>query len=63
VGRSRLQAVRTALTAREWGRLAALFVAVWAAALIYWRAGRVEARWSAHMGTEQGSPGGSGPRP
>ena len=43
--------------------IAALFVAVWAAALIYWRAGRVEARWSAHVGTEQGSPGGSVPRP
>ena len=27
--------------------IAALFVAVWAAALIYWRVGQVEARWSA----------------
>src|SRR6202021_1343036 len=29
--------------------IAALFVAVWAAALIYWRFGQVEARWSASV--------------
>ena len=29
--------------------IAALFVAVWAAALAYWRFGRVEARWSANV--------------
>jgi nickel/cobalt transporter (NiCoT) family protein len=44
--------------------IAALFVAVWAAALIYWRVGRVEARWSSNVATDQGPrrgpvPGGS----
>jgi nickel/cobalt transporter (NiCoT) family protein len=29
--------------------IAALFVLVWAAALIYWRFGKVEARWSSHV--------------
>jgi high-affinity nickel-transport protein len=32
--------------------IAALFVAVWAAALGYWRWGNVEARWSANVGAE-----------
>jgi nickel/cobalt transporter (NiCoT) family protein len=36
--------------------IAALFVAVWAAALLYWRLGRVEARWSASVGTDQARP-------
>jgi nickel/cobalt transporter (NiCoT) family protein len=36
--------------------IAALFVAVWAAALLYWRLGRVEARWSASVGTVQAQP-------
>jgi nickel/cobalt transporter (NiCoT) family protein len=31
--------------------IAGLFIMVWAAALIYWRAGRVEARWSASVAT------------
>jgi nickel/cobalt transporter (NiCoT) family protein len=34
--------------------IAALFVAVWAAALIYWRVGQVEQRWSANVATDQG---------
>ena len=29
--------------------IAGLFVAVWAAALAYWRLGRVEARWSSGL--------------
>jgi high-affinity nickel-transport protein len=40
--------------------IAGLFVAVWAAALAYWRLGRVEARWAAHVsagpGREAGRP-------
>jgi nickel/cobalt transporter (NiCoT) family protein len=36
--------------------IAALFVAVWAAALIYWRVGNVEARWSASMASDQAQP-------
>jgi high-affinity nickel-transport protein len=36
--------------------IAALFVAVWAAALIYWRFGHVEARWSASMASDQAQP-------
>jgi high-affinity nickel-transport protein len=32
--------------------IAALFVLVWAAALIYWRFGKVEARWSSHVASE-----------
>jgi high-affinity nickel-transport protein len=36
--------------------IAALFVAVWAAALIYWRLGDVEARWSASMASDQAAP-------
>jgi nickel/cobalt transporter (NiCoT) family protein len=36
--------------------IAALFVAVWAAALIYWRLGQVEARWSASMASDQAAP-------
>jgi high-affinity nickel-transport protein len=33
--------------------IAALFVLVWAAALIYWRFGQVEARWSANVASDQ----------
>jgi nickel/cobalt transporter (NiCoT) family protein len=33
--------------------IAALFVLVWAAALIYWRFGKVEARWSSNMATDR----------
>jgi high-affinity nickel-transport protein len=38
--------------------IAALFVTVWAAALIYWRFGQVEARWSASMAPDQARPSG-----
>jgi high-affinity nickel-transport protein len=38
--------------------IAGLFIAVWAAALVYWRAGRVEARWTASVAT---GPAASGP--
>ena len=41
--------------------IAALFVLVWAAALLYWRLGKVEARWSSHMATGRAQP--SGPVP
>jgi len=41
--------------------IAALFVLVWAAALIYWRLGKVEARWSAHVTTDQARPPGPVP--
>jgi len=41
--------------------IAALFVAVWTAALIYWRFGQVEARWSASMASDQAQPSGSAP--
>jgi nickel/cobalt transporter (NiCoT) family protein len=41
--------------------IAALFVAVWAAALIYWRFGQVEARWSAGLAADQARPSGSAP--
>jgi high-affinity nickel-transport protein len=41
--------------------IAALFVAVWAAALLYWRFGQVEARWSAGMASDQSQPSGSAP--
>ena len=41
--------------------IAALFVAVWAAALIYWRLGNVEARWSASMPSDQAQLPGPGP--
>jgi nickel/cobalt transporter (NiCoT) family protein len=41
--------------------IAALFVLVWAAALIYWRLGNVEARWSSNVTTDQAQP--SGPVP
>jgi nickel/cobalt transporter (NiCoT) family protein len=34
--------------------IAALFVLVWGAALLYWRFGKVEARWSSHVATDQG---------
>jgi nickel/cobalt transporter (NiCoT) family protein len=34
--------------------IAALFVLVWAAALMYWRLGRVEARWSSHVAADEG---------
>jgi nickel/cobalt transporter (NiCoT) family protein len=36
--------------------IVALFVAVWAAALLYWRLGRVEARWSASVPADQAQP-------
>jgi nickel/cobalt transporter (NiCoT) family protein len=45
--------------------IAGLFVAVWAAALIYWRVGNVETKWTANVGPAQGSTGpaaGSGVR-
>ena len=38
--------------------IAGMFVAVWAAALIYWRAGKVEAKWTASVATV---PDGEGP--
>jgi high-affinity nickel-transport protein len=38
--------------------IAALFVMVWAAALLYWRLGRVEARWTASVATEHSPPAG-----
>jgi high-affinity nickel-transport protein len=41
--------------------IAALFVLVWAAALIYWRVGKVEARWSAHVAADQARPAGPVP--
>ena len=34
--------------------IAALFIAVWAVALSYWRLGRVEARWTANVPAEPG---------
>jgi high-affinity nickel-transport protein len=34
--------------------IAGLFVAVWAGALVYWRVGRVEARWAAHVAAGPG---------
>jgi nickel/cobalt transporter (NiCoT) family protein len=36
--------------------IAGLFVTVWAAALIYWRAGKVEARWSSSVATAPAQP-------
>jgi nickel/cobalt transporter (NiCoT) family protein len=33
--------------------IAALFVLVWAAALLYWRLGQVEARWSSNVATDR----------
>jgi high-affinity nickel-transport protein len=41
--------------------IAALFVGVWAAALLYWRLGQVETRWSANVATEQAPPRGPVP--
>ena len=41
--------------------IAALFVLVWAAALIYWRIGKVEDRWSSHVAAEQAPPRGPVP--
>src|ERR1700722_4235817 len=38
--------------------IAAMFVLVWAAALIYWRFGQVEARWSASVPADQPQPAG-----
>jgi nickel/cobalt transporter (NiCoT) family protein len=38
--------------------IAGLFIAVWAAALAYWRLGRVEARWSAGVAIEPAQAGG-----
>ena len=40
--------------------IAGLFVAVWAVALAYWRLGRVEARWAAHVGAGPGREGNGG---
>jgi len=42
--------------------IAALFVVVWAAALIYWRFGNVEARWSSGVAADQARPSGPAPR-
>jgi nickel/cobalt transporter (NiCoT) family protein len=36
--------------------IAALFVLVWAAALLYWRLGKVEARWSSNVATDEVPP-------
>jgi nickel/cobalt transporter (NiCoT) family protein len=36
--------------------IAGLFIAVWAAALAYWRLGRVEARWAASVAAESAPP-------
>jgi high-affinity nickel-transport protein len=36
--------------------IAAMFVLVWAAAFIYWRAGKVEDRWTAGMAAGQSPP-------
>ena len=36
-------------------RVAALFVAVWAATLLYWRLGQVEARWSSNVAAQAGA--------
>jgi len=41
--------------------IAALFVAVWAAALAYWRFGRVEARWTSDVAVERTGNRGSVP--
>jgi nickel/cobalt transporter (NiCoT) family protein len=41
--------------------IAALFVLVWAAALIYWRFGKVEARWSSNVAADQVRPAGPVP--
>jgi nickel/cobalt transporter (NiCoT) family protein len=41
--------------------IAALFVLVWGAALLYWRFGKVEARWSSRVAADQGP--GRGPVP
>lgn len=42
--------------------IAALFVVVWAAALIYWRSGNVEARWSSGVASDPARPSGPAPR-
>jgi nickel/cobalt transporter (NiCoT) family protein len=36
--------------------IAGLFIAIWTAALIYWRVGNVEARWSANVATQEVTP-------
>jgi high-affinity nickel-transport protein len=36
--------------------IAGLFVTVWAVALIYWRVGDVEARWSSNVATASAQP-------
>ena len=36
--------------------IAGLFVLVWVAALIYWRFGQVEARWSSSVVSDQAQP-------
>src|SRR5580692_10883561 len=41
--------------------IAGLFVAVWAVALIYWRVGDVEARWSSNVATAPAQPPQSAP--
>jgi nickel/cobalt transporter (NiCoT) family protein len=43
--------------------IAALFVGVWAAALAYWRWGRVEDRWSASVPAGSAGPAGMTPEP
>src|ERR1700733_4493547 len=43
--------------------IAAMFVLVWAAALIYWRFGQVEARWSANVAADPVQPPGPSARP
>ncbi|MGH3152222.1 MAG: hypothetical protein ACRDOB_16060, partial [Streptosporangiaceae bacterium] len=37
--------------------IAGLFVGVWAAALLYWRLGKVEARWSSQVAADPARPG------
>jgi high-affinity nickel-transport protein len=41
--------------------IAGLFIAVWAVALIYWRVGNVEDRWTAGMATASAEAGGGSP--
>jgi nickel/cobalt transporter (NiCoT) family protein len=42
--------------------IAGMFVLVWAIALIYWRAGKVEDRWTASMATGRAQPAEGGPQ-
>jgi nickel/cobalt transporter (NiCoT) family protein len=41
--------------------IAGMFILVWAAALLYWRFGKVEDRWTASMATGQAEPPGATP--